>query len=76
MIGAAYSTGAILWFVIAFVIPLWALVSAATTPSATFRAAHSSKVLWVIMPILLGFLAAMVYFFYIRPRLRRASPYR
>jgi predicted MFS family arabinose efflux permease len=65
--------GAIIWFLIAFVVPLAALISAATTPSANFKRANSSKVLWVIMPLLLGFVAACIYFFYIQPRLKRAT---
>jgi uncharacterized protein involved in exopolysaccharide biosynthesis len=73
VIAALYDLDTIIWFLIAFVIPLWALVSAATTPSETFRAANSSKVLWVIMPLLLGFVAACIYFFFIRPRLLRIT---
>jgi hypothetical protein len=70
MIGALSSVGTIIWFLIAFVVPLAALVSAATTPSATFRRANSNKALWVL---LLGFVAACIYFFWIQPRLKRAA---
>jgi hypothetical protein len=73
MIGALSSVGSIIWFLIAFVIPLAALISAATTPSATFRRANSNKALWVVMPLLLGFVAACIYFFWIQPRLKRAA---
>jgi hypothetical protein len=73
VIAATSGSDELLYLLIGVVIPLWALFSAASTPSSTFRAANSSKVLWIIMPILFGFVAACIYFFFIRPRLKRAS---
>ncbi|MFY9783716.1 MAG: hypothetical protein WAK12_09320 [Acidimicrobiales bacterium] len=73
VIAATSGSSELLFFLIGVVIPLWALANAAATPSSTFRAANSSKVLWIIMPLLFGFIAACIYFFFIRPRLRRAT---
>jgi uncharacterized protein involved in exopolysaccharide biosynthesis len=70
---AGYDLGTALWFIIVIVVPIAAIISAATTPSSTFRAANSNKVLWVLLPILFGFIAACLYFFWIRPRLLRAT---
>ncbi|GEM_PF-2926024 len=61
-----------LYILIVFVIPLSAIISAAMTPTQTFRNASSNKVLWVILPFFFGFIAAVIYWSFIYPRLRRA----
>jgi len=49
-----------------------AIISAAMTPTQTFRNASSNKVLWVILPFFFGFIAAVIYWSFVYPRLRRA----
>ncbi len=41
------------------------------TPSSTFRAANSSKALWIVMPLFLGVIAAGIYWLFVQPRLKR-----
>jgi hypothetical protein len=61
-----------LYFLVAIVAPLSAIIGAATVPSQTFKDANSNKVLWVVLPFFLGFIAAVIFWSYIYPRLRRA----
>jgi hypothetical protein len=62
----------VLYILIVLVIPLSAIISAATIPGQNFRNASSNKVLWVILPFFFGFIAAVIYWSFIYPRLRRA----
>jgi hypothetical protein len=58
-------------------IPIWAIVDAATKPSAAFRAAGSSKAMWIALIVvfslftgIIGLILAIVYLSWIRPRVR------
>ncbi len=73
---------ALIWvgLFIAFVIPLWAIVDAISRPTAGFKAAGSSKALWLILLIvtwiltgLVGLILSVVYLASIRPRVRAAT---
>jgi len=62
-------------FVLGLVVPLWAIVDAASRPSGAFAAAGSSKAMWItliavfwILTGLIGFILACVYLASIRPR--------
>jgi hypothetical protein len=62
-------------------VPLWAIIDALIRPAAAFRAAGSSKALWVTLVLVLwlltgvlGLLLAVVYLAAIRPRVRAATP--
>jgi hypothetical protein len=59
-------------------VTLWAIIDAASTPSGTFRAAGSSKTLWIsvisilyVLTVYPGIVLAIVYLSVIRTRLRR-----
>jgi len=63
-----------------FVIPIWAIVDAASRPSAAFSAAGSSKVMWISLIAvfwfitgIVGLILAVVYLASIRPRVRAIS---
>jgi hypothetical protein len=59
-------------FLLFFGVPLTALMSAILTPPSVFRAAKSSKALWIVLPILFGFIAGGIYWLFVQPRLKRA----
>jgi hypothetical protein len=48
-------------------------VRTATTPSAVFMRAGSNKVVWLVLPLLFGFLAAGYFYMFVSPRLTVAS---
>jgi hypothetical protein len=73
VIGSLSSLGSLFWFVLVVGAPLSALVSAAITPPSTFRAANSSKALWIVMPLFLGLIGAGIYWLWVQPRLKRVS---
>jgi hypothetical protein len=74
----------IIVFVIALVglvVPLWAVVDAISRPSPAFKAAGSSKGMWVALILvfwlltgLIGVVLAVVYLAAIRPRVRAVTP--
>lgn len=60
---------------IGFVIPIWAVVDAASRPSGAFSAAGSSKAMWISLIVvfwlitgIIGLILAVVYLASIRPR--------
>lgn len=46
---------------------------AATRPDSSWEAAGQSKLLWIILNVVLTFLAAVPYFLIVAPKLRRAA---
>ena len=61
-----------------FVVPVWAVVDAATKPSQAFAAAGSSKTTWILLVVLftlllgvVGFGLAVIYLAVIRPKVAR-----
>ena len=72
---------ALLILIIGLVVPVWAIVDAATRPSAAFSAAGSSKTMWIVLIVvgwlvtgLIGIILAAVYLVSIRPRVRAVAP--
>jgi Protein of unknown function (DUF2516) len=66
--------------VLGLVVPVWAIVDAASRPSGAFIAAGSSKTTWIVLIVvswlvtgLIGIILALVYLFSIRPRVRTAA---
>jgi hypothetical protein len=64
-------------FLVGLVVPIWAIVDAASRPSAAFTAAGSSKALWItliavfwLLTGVVGLILACVYLASIRPRVR------
>jgi Protein of unknown function (DUF2516) len=62
---------------VGFVIPIWAIVDAASRPSGAFSAAGSSKAMWISLIVvfwlvtgIVGLILAAVYLASIRPRVR------
>jgi hypothetical protein len=84
MVGAIVGVDGIIVFAIALVglvIPLWAIVDALSRPSGAFKAAGSSKGMWVALILvfwlltgLIGVVLAVVYLAAIRPRVRAVTP--
>jgi hypothetical protein len=55
------------------VLPFFAIVRAATTPTPVFALTGRSKVVWVVLPLVFGFLAAAYFFAFVYPGLKAAS---
>jgi hypothetical protein len=71
----------LLVLVIGLVVPIWAIVDAASRPSGAFSAAGSSKTMWIVLIVvgwlvtgLIGIILAAVYLVSIRPRVRAIAP--
>ena len=67
-------------FAVGLVIPVWAIVDAASRPSGAFAAAGSSKPMWIVLIVagwlltgLIGIVLAVVYLASIRPRVRAVA---
>jgi len=65
---------------VTLVVPIWAIVDAASRPSGAFAAAGSSKAMWItliavfwILTGLIGLILACVYLASIRPRVAAIS---
>jgi hypothetical protein len=63
--------------IVGLVVPIWAIVDAASRPSGAFAAAGSSKGMWIALILvfwlltgLIGLILACVYLAAIRPRVR------
>jgi hypothetical protein len=77
--GAGFGLG-ILFFVVLMVVSiggivLWvfALVECVRYPDPVYQAAGSEKVTWVLVVALAGWIGALIYWFAVRDRLRRAE---
>jgi uncharacterized protein involved in exopolysaccharide biosynthesis len=80
VVGATFGLDGLLIPVVTIVsvgIPLWAIIDAATKPSAAFRAAGSSKAMWIALIVvfafftgIIGLILAIVYLSWIRPRVQ------
>ena len=64
---------------LAFAVPVWAVVDASLRPDSQWAAADQNKLVWVLVLGLgilagpVGFVLAIVYFASVRPKLNRAS---
>ena len=79
MIGEIFGLDGLLILVVVLVIPIWALVDAASRPSGAFTAAGSSKGMWIALIVLLtlftgiiGVVLSIVYLTSIRPKVKSA----
>lgn len=70
----------ILVLLLGAVIPIVTVIDVATKPDAAFRAAGSSKVLWIILPVvgmlsfgIISLVAAIIWFAAIRPKVVAAA---
>ena len=80
MLGDVFGPDLVVVFVVlvvGLVIPVWAIVDAASRPSGAFAAAGSSKPMWIILMVIgwlvtgvIGVVLAIVYLATIRPRVR------
>jgi uncharacterized protein involved in exopolysaccharide biosynthesis len=80
VVGETFGLDGLFILVVAIVsigIPLWAIIDAATKPSVAFRAAGSSKAMWIALIIvfsfftgIIGLILAIVYLSWIRPRVQ------
>jgi hypothetical protein len=71
----------LLVLVVGLVVPVWAIIDAASRPSGAFSAAGSSKTMWIVLIVigwlvtgLIGVVLAIVYLASIRPRVRAVAP--
>jgi RsiW-degrading membrane proteinase PrsW (M82 family) len=74
------SPALIVLLVVAVVIPIWALVDAISRPGAAFKAAKSSKALWITLVVVtwlltgfIGLVLSIVYLTSIRPRVKAVT---
>jgi hypothetical protein len=85
MVGEVFGGDGVLVLVVGvalLAIPLWALVDALSRPGGAFRAAGSSKGMWIALILVfwlltggvLGLVMAVVYLAAIRPRVRAVMP--
>jgi hypothetical protein len=70
----------LLVLIVGLVVPVWAIVDAASRPSGAFSAAGSSKTMWIVLIVvgwlvtgLIGIILALVYLVSIRPRVRAVA---
>jgi hypothetical protein len=68
----------ILLLVVPVALPIWAVIDAAVRPDTAWAATGQNKILWVVLPIVtnvlcLGWVAAIVYFAAIRPKVVAAQ---
>jgi hypothetical protein len=73
-------TVVLLFLVLFWGFPIWAIVDAASQTSSSFRAAGSSKAFWIALIIVfmfffapIGVILALVYLLSVRPRVRRSA---
>lgn len=59
--------------VLFLLLPLWGIIDAAVRPNSAWQAADQSKLLWVVLMIVLGFIGTLVYFIAIRPNVKAAG---
>lgn len=52
------------------ILPVVTIVYVGLTPSSLFRATNSNKLLWIVLPLIFGFFAVIVFWSVIFPRLR------
>jgi hypothetical protein len=65
----------LIFIVVGVAVPIWAVVDAASKPSAAFGAAGTSKGMWItliavfsVLTGIVGFILAIVYLAFVRPR--------
>jgi hypothetical protein len=83
MLGEVYGLDLVLVLlvlIVGLVVPVWAIVDAASRPSGAFSAAGSSKTMWIVLIVvgwlvtgLIGIILALVYLVSIRPRVRAVA---
>jgi predicted membrane protein len=59
----------VLVLLIFWAVPIYAIVDVARRPDEVWAATSNSKGLWILLLLLFGILAALVYFVVVRPRL-------
>jgi hypothetical protein len=50
-------------------VPIYAIVDAARRPDEVWEATGNSRAVWIVLLLLAGVLAALIYFAVVRPRL-------
>lgn len=55
---------------VVLILPIVTIVYVGLTPSSLFRATSSNKLLWIVLPFVLGFFAVIIFWSLIFPRLR------
>ncbi|MGP0032597.1 MAG: DUF2516 family protein [Acidimicrobiales bacterium] len=76
--GAGFAEGLVIFA--SFAVTVWAVADAISRPSMAFRAARSSKAMWIALiavfyffTLIVGTVLAVVYLAAIRPRVRAVS---
>jgi hypothetical protein len=52
-----------------WVVPIFGILDAARRPDAAWIAVSSSRAMWIVLQVLFGVIASIIYFVVIRPRL-------
>lgn len=56
----------------AFAFWIWSIIDAVRFADAEWAAAEQNKIVWVVLIVVLGALASLIYVFWPRPSLKRA----
>ncbi len=79
MMSAAYALSLlaavlfVLVFIVLLVLPLYCVIDAAKRSSVAFEKADSNKTLWIVLPLVFGILAGVVYLAAVRPKVKALS---
>jgi uncharacterized BrkB/YihY/UPF0761 family membrane protein len=57
-----------MFFIVLLAMPLYCVIDAAMRSSRAFESADSNKTLWIVLPLVFGFIAAIVYLVAVRPK--------
>jgi hypothetical protein len=62
-----------MFFIVLLAMPLYCVIDAAMQSSRAFESADSNKTLWIVLPLVFGFIAAIVYLVAVRPKVIMAG---
>ena len=62
-----------MFFIVLLAMPLYCVIDAAMRSSRAFESADSNKTLWIVLPLVFGFIAAIVYLVAVRPKVIMAG---
>jgi hypothetical protein len=77
MTGEIFGLGGLIIILVILVIPIWAFIDAVSRPAAAFKAARSSKGMWIALIVvfslltgIIGTVFSIVYLASVRPRVK------
>ena len=73
MFPGAFFFFSVLMLCVVLIPPLYCVIDAATRSSQDFLLADSNRTLWIVLPLVFGILAAIVYLAAVLPKLKAAA---